>query len=186
MKNDKYDLIVVGTGFASSFFLQKYLAKSKGNKKILVLERGYFYSHAEKLKVRRGESAPDVKYEPKWDSLVENFNPRKDWHFTTGYGGSSNCWWGCTPRFMPSDFKMQSLFGVAQDWPISYDDIEPYYDEAEEIMQISGPDATPFPKKGKYPLPAHKFTKVDEILNKKYGNQYISQPTARASRATAN
>ncbi|RNL52580.1 GMC oxidoreductase [Pedobacter jejuensis] len=186
MKNDNYDLIVVGTGFASSFFLQKYLAKNKGNKKVLVLERGYFYSHAEKLKARRGESLPDIKYEQKWDSLVENFNPKKDWHFTTGYGGSSNCWWGCTPRFMPSDFKMNSLFGVAQDWPISYDDIEPYYDEAEEIMQISGPDDTPFPKKGKYPLPAHRFSKVDEILNKKYGNQYISQPTARASRATAS
>ncbi|WP_231490802.1 GMC oxidoreductase [Pedobacter sp. Leaf170] len=184
MKYDKYDLIIVGTGFASSFFLQKYLSKNDSTKKILVLERGYLYSHAEKLKVRRGETLPNSKYEPKWDDLVENFNPKKDWHFTTGFGGSSNCWWGCTPRFMPSDFKMKSLYGVAQDWPISYNDIESYYEEAEQIMQISGPDETPFPKNGKYPLPAHKFSKVDDILHKKYGNQYISQPTARASMAT--
>lgn len=186
MKRDHYDLIVVGTGFASSFFLKKYLAKTNANKKVLVLERDYFYPHAERLKVRRGEPTPYKKYERTWNSLVKNFNPKKDWHFTTGFGGSSNCWWGCTPRFMPSDFKMNSLFGIAQDWPINYDDLDPYYSEAEEIMSISGPDDTPFPKKGKYPLPAHKFSEVDEILHKKYGNQYISQPTARASRATPN
>jgi len=186
MKRSHYDLVVVGTGFASSFFLKKYLSKVKDDKKVLVLERGIFYPHAERLKVRRDEETPFRKNEIIWSDLVKNFNPKKDWHFTTGFGGSSNCWWGCTPRFMPSDFKLKSLYGIAQDWPISYDELDPYYDEAEVIMAISGPDETPFPKKGKYPLPAHKFSKVDEILHKKYGNQYISQPTARASRATEN
>ena len=182
MKHDYYDLVVVGTGFASTFFLKKYLSKTKGDKKILVLERGHFYPHAERLKVKKGEHSDFQKFEEPWEKAIVNVNTDKKWPFTTGFGGCSNCWWGCTPRFMPDDFKMKSLYGIEQDWPLDYNDLDPYYDEAEQLMSISGPDETPFPKNGKYPLPAHSFSIVDKILHKKYGNKYISQPTARASR----
>jgi len=183
MKYDHYDLVVVGTGFASSFFLKKYLAKTKGEKKILVLEKGYFYPQAERLKVKKGEYSSDQKHDLPWQDAILNVNKEKEWPFSTGYGGSSNCWWGCTPRFMPNDFKMQSKYGIAQDWPVDYNDLEQYYGEAENIMSVSGPDDTPFPKKGKYPLPPHAFTLVDKIMHKTYGNKYISQPGARASRS---
>lgn len=182
MKFDKYDLIVVGTGFASSFFLKKYLEKTKADKKVLVLEKGHFYPHAERLKVEKGELPGVEKLKMPWESLITNLNEEKIWNFTTAYGGSSNCWWGCTPRFMPNDFKMKSMYGIEEDWPLSYDDLDQYYYEAEDLMSISGPDQTPFPRKGSYPLPAHEFSIVDKLLHKVYGNQYISQPTARASR----
>lgn len=183
MKYDNYDLVVVGTGFASSFFLKKYLAKAKSKKKILVLEKGYFYPHSERLKVKKGLPSTDQKLEMPWENEILNLNKKKNWPFSTAYGGSSNCWWGCTPRFMPADFKMKSLYGIAQDWPVDYDTLDQYYQEAEEIMSISGPDETPFPKKGKYPLPPHAFSMVDKVMHKTYGSQYISQPSARASRA---
>ena len=185
MKYDKYDLVIIGTGFASSFFLQKYLSKTSSSARVLVLERGYFFPHAERLKVARGET-PDKKNlnVASEDTFVNTNKVSKKWIFTPGFGGSSNCWWGCTPRFLPSDFKMKSLYGIASDWPITYDELELYYNEAEEIMSISGPDETPFPKTKPYPLPAHMFTEVDRILNDKYGKQYISQPTARARQAT--
>lgn len=184
MKRDYYDLIVVGTGFASSFFLKKYLSKASKDKKILVLERGHFYPHSERLKTLRGEQSEFKKYEEPWEQAINNLSPYKKWPFTTGLGGCSNCWWGCTPRFMPSDFKMKSLYGIEQDWPIDYDDLDQYYYEAEDLMHVSGPSLTPFPRKGDYPLPAHEFSIVDKILHKKYGSNYISQPTARASRPT--
>lgn len=183
MRDESYDLILVGTGFASTFFLKKYLSKKKKGQKILVLERGHFYPHAERLKVKRGEPSEYSRFEEPWEEAIHNVNTKKLWPFTTGYGGCSNCWWGCTPRFMPSDFKMKTLYGIEQDWPVSYEELDPYYYEAEELMAISGPEETPFPRKGKYPLPPHTFSLVDKILHKKYGNQYISQPTARASRA---
>lgn len=185
MKYTNYDLIVVGTGFASTFFLKKYLEKTKDIKRVLVLERGHIYPHEERLKVKRGEPSLCQKYEEPWEDAIVNVNEHKKWPFTTGYGGCSNCWWGCTPRFMPSDFKMKTLFGIEKDWPLDYDDLDKYYYEAEMLMSISGPDQTPFPRTGKYPLPAHTFSVVDKILNKKYGTNYISQPTARASRTTA-
>jgi choline dehydrogenase-like flavoprotein len=186
MKHDHYDLIVVGTGFASSFFLKKYLSKVKGQQKILVLEKGHFFPHEERLKIKRGEASAYQKYDLPWEEAILNTNKKKDWPFSLGYGGSSNCWWGCTPRFMPNDFKMKSVYGVAQDWPVDYHELDPYYYEAEEIMSVSGPEGTPFPRQGKYPLPPHSFSLVDKIMHKKYGNQYISQPGARASRATAH
>ena len=38
-------------------------------------------------------------------------------------------------RFRPSDFRVRSLDGVAEDWPISYDDLAPYYEENDRIMK---------------------------------------------------
>ena len=186
MKHEHYDLVVAGTGFASSFFLSKYLSKAKADAKILVLEKGHLYPMAERLKIKRGEASAYQEYERPWENEIRNINKEKEWPFSTAYGGSSNCWWGCTPRFMPNDFKMKTKYGIADDWPINYNDLEPYYSEAEEIMSVSGPEFTPFPKHTKYPLPAHAFTLVDKILHKKYGNLYISQPGARASRATSH
>jgi len=183
MKYDYYDLIVAGTGFASTFFLKKYLEKNKGIKRILVLERGQLFPYTERLKVKKGEHSDFLGTHDSWEDKIINTNKEKKWPFSTGFGGSSNCWWGCTPRFMPSDFKMKTLFGIENDWPVTYEQLDPYYDEVEELMSISGPEGTPFPRKGKYPLPPHNFTAVDKILHQKYGNQYISQPTARASRA---
>lgn len=184
MKHQYYDLIVVGTGFASSFFLKKYLEKQQGDKRVLVLERGHFFSHADRLKNKRNEPTASKNMNPEYEDTFVNLTPEKKWPFTTGFGGCSNCWWGCTPRFMPSDFKMKTLFNVGEDWPITYDELDAYYEEAELLMSISGPKETPFPRKKDYPLPPHYFTAVDEVLHQTYGTQYISQPTARARQAT--
>lgn len=178
MKYDKYDLLVAGTGPASTFFIKKYLSKARASVKVLVLERGDFYSHADRLKKRAG----DTSHYKKAASKPRINNEERGWAYTIGFGGSSNCWYACTPRFLPSDFRMKTLYGVANDWPISYEELDPYYTEVEELMSISGPDETPFPRQGSYPLPPHILTTVDKVLNKKYGKLYISQPTGRASR----
>lgn len=182
----KYDLIVVGTGFASSFFLKKYLEKSSPDVRILVLERGILYPYSERLKKERGEdrslaSSPLSPY-----NTFVNKGEDKLWVFDPNFGGSSNCWTGCTPRFLPNDFKIKSLYGIGQDWPLSYEDIDPYYDETEAIMSIGGPMATPFPKKGQYPLPPQTLSTVDKVIQQHYKELYISQPTARATIAVGN
>lgn len=183
----KYDLIVIGTGFASSFFLKKFLEKSAPTVKVLVLERGQLFTHTDRLKNAKGEEVAYLNELKSHEDSFINTNAKKPWVFDINFGGSSNCWWGCTPRLMPNDFKIKSLYGVGNDWPLTYDEIEPYYIETEEIMAISGPDVTPFPKSKKYPLPSHQLSTVDRILQKAYGEQqYISQPTARASVPTGN
>jgi choline dehydrogenase-like flavoprotein len=180
----KYDLLVVGTGFASSFFLKQYLERAPRGARVLVLERGHLFPHAERLKQLRGEPTPYADINELGRSTFINATPRKPWIFQTGFGGSSNCWYACTPRFLPSDFRLRSLYGVGADWPLGYDDLDPYYERVEELMSVSGPDDTPFPRARPYPQPPHVFTTADEVLKRRYGSLYINQPTARSRIAT--
>lgn len=62
-------------------------------------------------------------------------------------------------RYMPQDFRMRSTYGAPQgssleDWPISYDDLEPFYEKAEYEIGVSGDySGTPFHGPRKRPLP---------------------------------
>ncbi|MGO1543206.1 MAG: GMC family oxidoreductase [Gulosibacter sp.] len=55
-----------------------------------------------------------------------------------GVGGSSIMFGAEWPRFVPSDFRVKSLTGVADDWPLTYEDLEPFYDLADEMIGSSG------------------------------------------------
>ena len=178
-----YNLIVVGTSFASSFFLKKYLEKSSKDVRVLVLERGSFISHSTRTERSRDKPFGTVGFVSGGHapSTFKNANPDKPWIFDPSFGGSSNCWTGCTPRFMPGDFKLRSAHNTGEDWPLTYDDLEPYYCEAEEIMAISGPGLTPYPMSKPYPQPPHQLSSVDRLMQQRYEGLYISQPTARSS-----
>lgn len=180
-----YDLIVAGTSFASSFFLKKYLDNSHPSVRVLVLERGEFIPHSKRLLKAKNSRFGDVSFISGGDgrNTYENTTPDKPWIFDPSFGGSSNCWTGCTPRFMPNDFKLNSLYGWGKDWPITYDDLEEFYCEAESIMSISGPATTPYPMSKKYPQKPHALSSVDRLMQEHYGDLYISQPTARSSEA---
>ncbi len=45
---------------------------------------------------------------------------------------------GYTPRFHPSDFLTRTADGVGADWPISYPDLRPYYEQIEEELPVAG------------------------------------------------
>lgn len=173
-----YDSVIVGSGFASSFFLQKHLTRLPATARVLVLERGPHKDHAWQIENRR-----TTPIEP--DSTFERAGDRdKTWQFSLGFGGSSNCWWACTPRMLPNDFRMATVYGVGRDWPVGYDELEPFYCEAEEIMQISGPEDAPFPRSRPYPQPPHRFTDPDRRLKARRPEHYFNMPTARARVAT--
>ncbi len=176
--DSSHDLIVVGTGFASSFFLAEYLEHAAPNESILVLERGQRKSHAWQL--REGKSS---EIHPA-TTFLRAGRPEKTWNFSVGFGGGSNCWWACTPRFLPNDFRLHSRYGVGRDWPVDYDDLEEHYHRAEELMQISGPARSPFARSRPYPQPAHRLSDPDEILRQAYPEHYFPQPTARAREST--
>ena len=53
-------------------------------------------------------------------------------------GGSTIHYTAHFPRFHPSDFRVKSLDGVADDWPIRYEDLEPYYDMNDREMGVAG------------------------------------------------
>ena len=174
---ESYDLILVGTSFASSFFLLEYARRAPG-RRVLVLERGRMLTHAE-----HGERSRDLDLEAR-DAFV-NATPRKPWIFRMAFGGSSNCWAACTPRLTPEDFQLRSRYGVAVDWPITYDELERYYCDAEDVMAISGPvDGGPWPRSRPYPQPPHRFSDPDRLLHAADPALWFEQPCARPTRQT--
>jgi len=80
------------------------------------------------------------------ESLVRRMGDKeKQWSFSIGFGGSSNCWWGCTPRLHPSDFRLRSLYGVGRDWPIMEQDIMDKFLTATDFLRAHRHLAGEFP-----------------------------------------
>jgi choline dehydrogenase-like flavoprotein len=101
-------------------------------------------------------------------------------------GGLAMHWGGVTPRFSPEDFRQHSMFGVGTDWPISYDELDPFYQEAEEIMGVAGEQGPPDldPRKKPFPMPPLPLTYNLELLKgwaAKAGIATWSQPSAKNS-----
>ncbi len=82
-----------------------------------------------------------------------------------GIGGSTLHWGGTVPRMHPEDFEMERRHGIFEDWPISYDDLEPYYVNAEHALGAAGAPS-PFGghRSAPYPLPPHPFSYSDRIF----------------------
>jgi choline dehydrogenase-like flavoprotein len=174
--NEHFDVVVIGSGFGSAFFLHGFAKLRKA--RILILEWGQHNSHEWQLD--HGANS-DVKDEETYRS-----NSEKPWNYTIGLGGGTNCWFAQTPRFHPSDFKLKSLYGVGHDWPIVYDELEPFYCEAEAVMSISGdPEmAQIMPRSVPFPQPPHRMSTPDRMMKAAQPDRHFVMPTARARVAT--
>lgn len=172
-----FDVIIIGSGFGSSFYLHRLLEKGSSSR-VLVLEWGTHNPQAWQVEQQRNSPIPHRS--------TYRSDSDKIWNFTIGLGGGMNCWFAQSPRLHPSDFALRSRYGVGQDWPISYAELEPYYVAAEEIMSVSGDPASAaiFPRSAPYPQPPHRMTTPDRIMAKAQPGQHLAMPTARARVAT--
>ncbi len=69
-----------------------------------------------------------------------------------GVGGSTVLWSAHLPRLHPSDFRVRTLDGVADDWPLAYADLAPYYALNERMMGVAGlPGSPAYPRSTDYP-----------------------------------
>ena len=83
-----------------------------------------------------------------------------------GVGGSTLYWEGHALRMHASDFRMRTAYGIAEDWPIGYDDLEPYYGAAETALGVAGAadDSWASPRSAPFPLPAFPFSYSDGLF----------------------
>ncbi|MCE5270856.1 GMC family oxidoreductase [bacterium] len=87
-------------------------------------------------------------------------------------GGGTFSYGAMAWRFMPQDFRLRTLYGdipgsTLADWPISYDDLEPYYEKVEWEIGVSGSDeGNPFapPRKRERPMPPKPYTAEGRLL----------------------
>jgi choline dehydrogenase-like flavoprotein len=170
----RYDIIIIGTSFASSFFLMRYLQRAPAGVRVLVLERGGADTKSWQLQNGRTSSIDPT-------AVFVNKDSKKLWFTSPGFGGNSKCWMAGTTRMMPGDFELKSRYGVGIDWPMRYDELESYYCDAEETMLISGPTDSPMPRSRPFQLPPHRLSDPDALLKKQFPNGWYQMATARAS-----
>jgi len=158
---DKYDAIIVGSG-ASGGAVAYQLCKA--GYRVALLEKGRLirreeFSKDELAYCRRDIVTPNLfdeyhTIEEKIDGAwVETPTFESGWSFWNGniVGGSSNLMSGMLHRMHPDDFRLKTVYGEIEganieDWAISYEELEPYYTLAEELVGISG-KAQPHPYK---------------------------------------
>ncbi|MDB4879704.1 MAG: oxidoreductase, partial [Gemmatimonadetes bacterium] len=102
-------------------------------------------------------------------------------------GGLAMHWGGVTPRWSPEDFATRTMFGVGTDWPLTYADLDPYYQEAEVLMGIAGEQgpAAMDPRGQPFPMPPLPLSYNLGLLREWAGRAGIatwSQPSAKNSR----
>jgi len=169
----RWDLVIVGTSFAAMFFARHLPRPLAERGRILFVEKGALRPHAAQLDAQTIGPMETIAQRNRSDAP-------KDWTAHTMFGGNSNCWWACTPRLHPDDFRLNTLYGLAQDWPLTYDDLEPYYVAVEEAMDISGGGSDAYlPRSRPFPAPPHAPTLTDTALRAARPD-WFAQPTARS------
>ena len=148
--NDEVDAVVIGTGAGGAPLLARLAAAGLH---VVALEAGKYWQPAQ-------DFATDERAQQKlfWNDerLSAGDDPIAFGNNNSGIGvgGSTLHYTAYTPRPQPDDLRLHTEFGLGQDWPISYADLEPYYDELEQFLGVSGPSPYPWgpPRTKSYPL----------------------------------
>lgn len=167
-------VIVVGAGVAG--MLAAYRLAQAGVH-VIVLEAGPPVIRSDAVANYRNAVAktpespyPDTAYAPRPTVLdLEGYYVQEGPDlFKSTYerrvGGTTWHWLGTSLRHLPNDFRMRSLYNVAEDWPISYDELEPWYLEAEQELGVAGDSSQDLgsPRSGSYPMKALPLTFLDK------------------------
>jgi gluconate 2-dehydrogenase alpha chain len=219
------DVVVIGLGWTGSI-LSYELAKS--GLSVVAIERGPWRDTATDFNI--GTAPDELRYSvrhdmflrPKQESITMRNNPsqtalpiRKWGSFLpgNGVGGAGVHWNGQTWRFLPDDFRIRShmieRYGAGflpadnniQDWPVSYDELEPYYDRFEYLAGISGkagnlkgqiqPGGNPFEgvRSREFPTPPMQQGYSQELFTRaarEKGLHPFPRPSANLSTAYTN
>ena len=168
--NDVPDVLIIGAG-ASGSVAAKHL--SENGFSVLILEQGDWV---------RASDYPGDK--PEYEMLAYKYwhpNPNVRNHqadypiaasgtveqigMFNGVGGSTILYASCWCRAKPGDFRVRTLDGVADDWPLSYEELEPFYQAVEKEYSVSGhPNNPAYPPGYAPPLPAHPINELGRTI----------------------
>lgn len=162
MPIDRCEVLVVGAGPAGAV---SALALARHGLDVVCLEQGSAVDDAAldrdgadwpRRKAREWSANPNVR-DRAVDDPVDDADSDIRPMFFHGVGGSTVLWTAHVPRFKPSDFRVRSTDGVADDWPIGYDDLAPFYDRVEAELGVALKPGDPLspPRSGDHrpPLP---------------------------------
>ena len=153
-QDKKYDVCIVGSG-AGGGMAAKIL--SEAGLSVAVLEAGGDFDPAKEEyrtqlrwpyeSPRRGANTQRAfgDFDAAWGGWEIDGEPytraegtQFDWFRSRMLGGRTNHWGRISLRFGPLDFKRKAVDGLGENWPISYDDVKPYYDKVDQLIGIFG------------------------------------------------
>jgi len=200
----RVNAVVIGAGAAGGI-VAKQLATA--GLSVVLLERGKWYTAADcrkdDLRNQRTcvlgnafgppeEGNPRVWVDPKGVARIVRSNEGSYQNNAACVGGGTLSYGAQAWRYLPQDFRMRSTYGAPQgssleDWPISYDELEPFYEQAEYEIGVSGDySGTPFHGLRKRdlpmpPLPPNKEWGILEPAARRLGLHPFHIPMARNS-----
>ncbi|WP_456280408.1 GMC family oxidoreductase [Cupriavidus sp. JZ107] len=222
---DRVDAVIVGGGWTGSIIGKELAAAGQ---RVVMLERGEprWPSPDFQAPAVHDELRYTRRHALHQNTATETFTfrnnnsqtalPMRRWQFAypgTHLGGSGNHWSGAYYRFDPTDFKLRSHYerrygkGIfaadltAQDWPLNYDELEPYYDRFDYLIGASGfagnlkgkiqPGGNPFEpwRSRPYPNPPMKVAHASALFGEaaaKLGYHPYIQPSALSTRPYTN
>src|ERR1700719_36229 len=158
---EKVDVVIVGAGASGSVYAA---VLAKAGKKVVVMDNGPDWQTSDLISsdiwgrrvkpagapfILEGKNTVSMAYQGGW-----------------GVGGAALHYFANFPRLLPNDFRIKSEHNRAHDWPISYDDVAPFYDKVAQEIGVSG-DAKAeelWPPKGQaYPMPPMKTFRNGQV-----------------------
>ena len=200
----RINAVVVGAGAAGGIVAKELAVAGLS---VVLLERGKWYTahdcRKDDLRNQRttllgnafgpeDEGNPRVWVDPQGDAHTALASEGAYQNNAACVGGGTLSYGAQAWRYMPQDFRMKSTYGAPdgsslEDWPISYDDLEPFYEKAEYEIGISGDySGTPFhgPRRRPLPMPPLPPNREFEILEpaaRRLGLHPFHLPMARNS-----
>lgn len=163
-EHEEVDVVIVGAGAAGGVLAKEL---SEAGLSVVVLEAGPFRD------VQQDFASDELTMQKLgWEDtrIVDGKDPLTMGHNNSGrgIGGGTVHFTGVFLRFHDIDFRARTLDGVAEDWPITYEDLKPYYDKIEKDIAVSGPKEFPWGNfAGPYPYPERHPTSPNAELFQK-------------------
>lgn len=162
------DVCVVGAGAAGAVAT---LELARRGLRVVTLEAGPRYDTA----ARAVEARRAARGERPWIAPVREllrFTNHGEVPYELGprrvraVGGSTLHWEGYALRLHPEDLRLRTQYGLGDDWPIAYEDLEPYYVRAERALGVAGASDDPLepPRSAAFPLPPFPFSHTDHVF----------------------